>query len=262
MLKRTIQLLALCITLSYTCFGQKDKVVKEMQLRSYLDTVGIWHDRTMNDSTTADDSIVKYDSLFTFKLLTYTQNIPATLKWDFKSLANSINILTSDDGLFRIYSWDNEQDVTERTYTDIIQYKSNKKVYAYLENGYQSEDSPLYCNLFTLKTKHKTYYIVTSHAQVASSRYYDAVKVYTIDTGRANDSVKLFNIDSVLHSSISYEWKSTGQYHTKNGIDYDNTIEYDKNTQSLLIPVVYENGNVSKRFTVYRFDGQYFEKVK
>src|ERR1700722_10105720 len=240
---RTIRICILFMLLNYSCFGQKGMASKEKELRSYLNKVSDWYDKIYDDSLKSIspfDSIAKYDSVFTYKLLWYVKNYPSTLNWSFSSLSNgwaSINVLTSTDGLFRIYSWDNQQGGTARSYTNIIQYKDNNKVNAYLEEmrkedgGY--DQGTLYYDIYTLKTKDITYYIVSSHDQLESYHYYDAVKVFTVDNGQVNDSVKIFKTKTGLHNSISYEWRATGQFHTKEGAEYDNSIEFDKSKQSI-----------------------------
>jgi hypothetical protein len=66
----------------------------------------------------ANDSLNKAYDTFSEKLNSYTSNYPFTIEQKFPSIAqkrneiarNKVNILTSTDRLFRIYSWDTRSD--------------------------------------------------------------------------------------------------------------------------------------------------------
>ncbi len=247
-------------------------VNKEKELRTYADKMSDWYEKSHTDSTDGklnpDDSLYKYDTLFENRLLYFTQTFPATLNWPFNTLKKgwkSINIITSADKFFRIYSWDNEEGGAMRSYTSIIQYVCNGTLYAITYppfiKGQDAYNSSLYYAIYTFKANGRVYYIVAQHNQYSSYNYYDAVNAFTIDDGNLNNTVSLFKTETGLHNLIGYEWNATGQYKNADGSYSDNNIEFDEATQSIKIPLVYKGGHVTKKFITYRFTGKYFEKV-
>lgn len=269
-----INLVLLLMSFAFLCHAQNNLPGEEKQLLIYGNKEVEWHEVTYSDprykTVNIDDSLYKYDSLFTYKLLHYASTIPATIKWPFASLQKEslyLTIITSDDGLFRIYSWDNLMGGTMINFTAIVQFQSGDKTYAMLyprhhtsgyEDGYNSS---AYSDIYTLHANNKTYYIVAHHNTYSSHDYYDGVNTFTITNGRLNDTAVIFKTKTGLHNSISYEWSATGQYKAPTGYEYDNTIEFDEKAQTIKIPLVLDKGYVTKNFITYRFTGNYFENV-
>src|SRR5580704_8175864 len=98
------------IFLSATLYGQDIKIF-ERNLSDAFGKIDYWSNRqyetAYNSSFT--DSLKNANVIFEKLLLDYTANYPQTLKYEFKNLiVEGVLIVTSEDGLFRIYSWDTQ----------------------------------------------------------------------------------------------------------------------------------------------------------
>lgn len=172
-------------------------------------------------------------------------------------------IVTSDDHLFRIYSWDTWQGGTMHDFENVFQYKSEEKVYSKLiyESADDSEKDyiPYYSELFTLRANNKTYYLAIANGIYSSKDLGQSIKIFTIENNTISDNARIIKTKSGLTNSIS--------------VDFDffsvvdrperplKLIKYDADKKIIYIPIVLENGKVTNRFIRYKFTGQYFEKI-
>ena len=78
------------------------------------------------------DSLEHYSNLFSTKLTDFIHSNAATQSYPLKRLIDSIacDIVTSNDGLFRIYSWDTWLGGTMHIYKNIYQFKSGSQVFS------------------------------------------------------------------------------------------------------------------------------------
>src|SRR5690349_16721905 len=110
-----IILFAIC-NISY---GQTEKAIEEKLLAQYK-RIHYWANDKSNDLS---DSLVQADSLFCKTLLAFTSATPSTITFPFNELVKEgLTISTSEDGLFRIYSWDTETGGTMHFYLNVYQY--------------------------------------------------------------------------------------------------------------------------------------------
>src|ERR1700759_5078448 len=128
-----------CFFHSFRSFAQSPAVV-EADIVSSFKKIGYWNAYRFSHSGSADTSVNAYDSVgkankaFREKLAYYTSKYPFTLNLKFKDLEDSfLTILTSKDGSFRIYSWDNSLGGTMRYYENVFQYKTSSGVSAALK---------------------------------------------------------------------------------------------------------------------------------
>jgi len=207
-----------------------------------------------------EDTVADKNEAFQRKLLMYTSKYPATIAWPFNSLKKTITgILTADDGLFRIYNWDDLTGGTMRYYRSVFQFKSGNKVHSCLlphrdtltdggDMGYA------FRKLYTLKTGRQVYYLAT-YIQVGSSRDFGAgIKAFTISNGSLIDTALIIKTKTGMHSELFYGFEN-------NVKSSDHSIYYDSRTKTIFIPVVIE-ATVTNRYIKYRFNGTCFEKVE
>jgi hypothetical protein len=246
-------------------FGQDTATIDKNLSRYYSK---LQYVKSTIDKSGWQDSIAQADSIFEAKLLYYTGKVPATLIQSFNLLKKNnftIHISTSTDGLFRIYNWDNESGGTMRFYDNVFQFKSgNKVISGILPYCYQLEDGDPGCwysdTIYTVKGNKNTYYVAI-YGVVASSKVSGfGVKFFKIENGSLNDTVHLVRTKSGLSKSILYELdnNSYGSQHSTG----DGDIRYDRKTNTIYIPVVWEDGTITKDYIKYRFNGKYFEKIK
>jgi hypothetical protein len=249
----------LCIVfcfVSANTFAQNPKAIEADLLRSFK-KIGYWDQKRSNAGV--DDSLENANNVFENKLKNYTEKYSTTIQNPFNSLKKEgINILTSTDGIFRIYSWDSQQGGTMYAYTNLMQYKAgqktNSKLFTSGENGFEAS----YSNLYTFKTGDKTYYITIYGGPESSRFYYAGVKTFAIENGQLNDNVKIIKTKSGLQNAVQYEF----DFAFNNSWDEVNQITFDAATKTIKIPLVTEKGKITRKYITYKFNGQYFEKVK
>src|ERR1700722_1165478 len=132
----------------------------EDDLEYHYQQIDYWRSRMNNDSVVYEESLLRQ------RLLSYISSSPNTLKESFKYLKyyDHLNVLSSDDNSFRIYSWD-AGNVRQHSFINVFKYKAgDKSVQGSLEiPGATAETlkGREYRNLYTLKTKGRVYYLAT-----------------------------------------------------------------------------------------------------
>lgn len=208
-----------------------------------------------------NDSLNYYSSLFTTRFTNFIKSNQTTLNYKFKSLTDSnvCHIVTSTDGLLRIYSWNTWLGGTMRDFDNIFQFKSGNNIYS-TDLGSNEDDYGCYfTNIFTLKSKNKTYYLAVGGGSYSSKDSYETISVYTISNDTLNDKAKLLKTKTGLNNSISFDYDFFSVADTpERPIQL---IKYDTTKKIIYIPIVLENGKVTQNYILYQFNGQYFEKI-
>lgn len=226
------------------------------------------YERILSDRLNPDaDALVKRELAnkeFKEKLFKYVSSNPNTLTYNFDSLRKlNIKIITSNDNLFRIYSWDTWLGGTMSDFDNIYQYKSTNSTIVKLQddiNQFRKSDyTPFYSQIFTLATNNKTYYLAINNGIYSSKDASQSIKVYAIDNNMLVDTIKLFKTNSNVLNEINvyFDFFSV--------VDRSERplrlIKYNTDKKKLYIPIVLENGKVTKRYIIYKFTGKYFELV-
>jgi hypothetical protein len=212
------------------------------------------------------DSIVYQDSVFRNKIAAYTQRYDFTLTYPFKILIDSgdINIVTSDDELFRIYSWDTWSGGTMHLFNNIFQFKSGNNVCAKLlydsSNGEDGRD-PLsnYSAVYTLRADGKIYYLCIDHTILSSSDFGQSIKIFSI-TNNELINPPLIKTETGIESEVFIEYDFSSSVNQSENSPKD--IKYDAAKKIIYIPLVLKDGKVTNRFIKYQFTGKYFERIK
>jgi hypothetical protein len=209
-----------------------------------------------------NDSLNYYSELFSTRLSTFIKKYTTTLNYKFKSLteSNACHIVTSSDGLLRIYSWDTWLGGTMHDFNNIFQFKSGNKIYSTGLEKNGGDFGNYFTDIFALKANLKTYYLAVSGGSESTKDAYETLSVYAISNDTLNDKVKLIKTTSGLNNSISFE------YDFFSVVDRPERpirlIKYDIDKKIIYIPIVLENGKVTDRYILYQFNGKYFEKVQ
>jgi hypothetical protein len=211
-----------------------------------------------------EDKLSKAQKNFEQKLLKYTKN-PATLQYKFSALDELMYIATSEDGRFRIYSWDLQDGGTMHNFARVYQYQgADGKIYS---KGYDLDEEPsgsFATDIFTLDTTGGKIYIVCSTFIASSQDHGQSADLYKIEGDKLNDNVKLIRTKSGLTNTLNFG------YNFFSVVDRPERpvrlIRFDKKTKTLRIPVViedqeFQNGRVTNRFINYRFNGTHFVRV-
>jgi hypothetical protein len=264
-LKQSLIILTFVFSIVHS-FGQKmsNKAIENTLNKSYGKILSYWEDTRSKGGEAAEDSLERQDSLFRTQLQRYTLKYPQTLNYSFDTLQNNVNIATSTDKLFRIYSWDTWEGGTEHDFENVFQYKSGNKVYSYsVYDTSFGEDIyvPYYTNIYTLKSNDKTYYLAIACCIYGTMDQGESIKIFDIEDNHVKD-VKLIKTSTHFTNEISFSYdflKMTGWPNK-----YSNLIKYDANTEKIYIPIVNDDNDekVTNKFIVYKFNGNYFEKQK
>ncbi|WP_415061033.1 hypothetical protein [Flavobacterium sp.] len=216
------------------------------------------------------DSIPDYNRKIEKFILKSTSTNPETLNYKFKNLINlqnGLNIITSEDKLFRIYNWNTLEGGTMQFYKNVFQYSSNGNVYSKLSK-IESEDDIVSVNFYEindLKIDDKNYYITFSVFVASSALYYFEANIFSIENGELIENVNLFKTKEGLTNTLVYEIDLTNSINQnrKNGIQLMENMDlvYDKKNKTIIIPLIKDNGKLTNRKIKYKLKDKYFEKV-
>jgi hypothetical protein len=208
-----------------------------------------------------EDSLYHYSDMFSDRMINYIKTNPESITCKFKMLtdSNDCHIVTTDDGLFRIYSWDTWQGGTMHEFKNIFQYKSGNRTYAESPDEDEFDFGSYFTMVNTLKTNGTNYFLAVGGGSESTKDAYEFIKVYSVSGSNLNDSVPLIKTSGGLKNSISFEFDFFSV------VDRPERplqlIKYDADKKIIYIPIVLENGKVTSRFIMYQFTGQYFEKI-
>lgn len=234
-----------------------------MSLKQIENDIHKSYQKILNHRFSAD-TLESDNKIFREKIALYTSIYPATLTYKFGSLRkDNIDIVSSEDSLLRIYSWDTWQGGTMHYFENIFQYKSNNKVFSKVHYDTstvgEGDYVPFYSQLFTLKTHNKIYYLAVSNGMFSTKDVRQSLRIFTIENNMLIDSVRLIKTKKGLVNSIDVDF------------DFFSAVErperplrlirYDNNKKIIYIPIVYANGKVTNRFILYKFTGEYFEYI-
>jgi len=259
--------LGCCLT-SISAFAQTPKAI-EKDLSNSFAKIYYWFDKAHNDTTemliAENDSLEIANDVFGNKLKYYTSNYPMTISRNFNI---DMNVVTSTDHMFRIYSWDTEMGGTEHDYRNVMQYKNGKSVSSILnmDTTVSNDDHYVYyfSNIYTLKVGEKTYYLGIYNGVFSMKDMQEGVQIFRIESGKLNTHIKLIKTASGLHNTLSYVY----DYFSIPSKLKDAEIHYNPASETLTLPVVGasdkigDDEKVSTKHITYKFTGKYFEKVK
>ncbi len=244
-----------------THFSQ-DQNLTEKKLINLIDKRIFWSE---SSSDKAYDSLTKYNNEFEKFILDFTSKNPKTITHSFDKVKVGLNIISSEDGLFRIYNWNTFEGGTMQFYKNIFQYNIDGKIYSKLNVKDLNDNG---CNFYEVNDiiKNNKHYYVTSSISVGSSAaYYYKVKVFSIDKEILDENAKLIKTKSGLKNTLGYniDLSSSSNRDRNDGIESSDFIKliYDKKNQTILIPLVNANGKITKNKIKYKFNGNFFEKI-
>jgi hypothetical protein len=241
-------------------FSQTPKVIEADLLQSFK-KIDYWSQKKGDTTVNADDKLAEANDVFGKKLEEVTKKYPSTLSAPFNLLKKEhLDIFTSDDELFRIYSWETWMGGTMRDFANVIQYSTGQKTESILLTSSEDTYVPFYSSLYTFKTGNKTYYLGVYGGIYSTKDVGSGIKVFAITNGKLDDNVKLIKTQTGLKNKIYYDYDFLSVVDI--AFNARPKITFDKASQTIHIPLVNENGQVTHKYIVYKFTGQYFERVK
>ncbi|WP_133055330.1 hypothetical protein [Niastella koreensis] len=207
------------------------------------------------------DSADVYSEKFENEFTSFIKNNPATLNYPFKKLSDSIFsfVHTSDDGNFRIYSWDSETGGTMHFYKVIYQWKANGKVFTSIPK-FEETDPGYFCSkIFTVSIGIKPFYLAVTDGTYSSKDSRQSITCYSIEGNKLMDTVRLFRTKTKKLNSIdvSYDFFSVVD-RPERPLEL---ITYDDKLNIIYIPVVNDKDQVTKKNILYQLKDGYFEFI-
>lgn len=268
-LKLRIAVCVACLLFAGSLAAQSPAKI-ERELVAHQKNIEKWINESAENGRTVEDHIrlkaraVSEGKIFEKKILRYTK-LPSTLKYAFGKLAEYVTISTSEDGTFRIYSWDSWQGGTMHFYKNVFQYRDNRgNVFSKTNALPEGDGGGFFSEVFTLKTSRGPVYLARSTSVLSSKLSYQSINCFKIVNTRLDDKILLIRTAEGMQNYL--------------GIDYDffsvvdreerpiKLILFDKLSRSIMVPVVvadkeFPDGRVTDRFDTYKFNGRYFAKA-
>ncbi|MDB5023868.1 MAG: hypothetical protein JWP78_1623 [Mucilaginibacter sp.] len=248
-----------CCILSSDANAQSPKEIEADLLKSFR-KISYWSEQQSKDtSLTWINNLEEANEVFGNKLKYYTGKYPSTISYPFSSLKKEhLDIVSSDDGLFRIYSWDTWEGGTMHDFENVLQYKSGGKSNSILDTVKSGDDYVYYySNLYTMKVKAKTYYLAVYGGIFSTKDVSEGIRIFTIGNGKLNDA-KLIKTPTGMNNKIEYGFDFFSEVDWK----VRPVISFDNAAKTIYIPLIDEKGKMTHQFILYKFTGRYFEKVK
>jgi hypothetical protein len=236
--------------IAQTCFGQRelcDNFERELN-RVYSKIFPFYYDN--------HDSLDYYSDLFSEKLITYLKNNPSTIECKFQLFLDSIgSIVTTRDGLFRIYSWNTWTGGTMSKYKNLFQFKSNERVYLKELNYGEGDMGTYYSDVYSLKDGTETHILAIAGGSESSKYGYEFLTLCSISDSTIFDNDQIIITPTGLKSSMVIEY----EYSKVN--DRLPLIRYDPDKETFYIPIFSDDGAITDRSISYKFTDHYFEKI-
>jgi hypothetical protein len=145
-------------------------------------------------------------------------------------------------------------------FENVMQYKSGAatKIIIDTPKG-EGDNRPNYHKLYTFRANGKSFYL-TVYLDIGSSKdITEGIHIYTIENGNLQDA-NLIKTYSGFFSDVSYSY----DFGSVVNIDYNKrpAIRFDNTSNTIYLPMVYGNSQMTKKFTRYKFTGHYFERIK
>ena len=258
-------ILTLLLFLNLTTSFAQDLKTIDKKLNAAFGKINYWAFlNTDDEKINPYDSLQEANDLFEGLLLKYTSSNSPTISYSFKSLADSgVTIVTSEDGLFRIYSWNTQTGGTMRNFRNVFQYKTDKKVFSRVLKLTKEEEGNAGCfynKINDIVSGNKKFYITQSSAILSSGLSYHNIKIFSIDNEKLNDTAKLIKTKTGIKNQLGYQVDLTASSNRNREVT-DFYIVYDKTNKIISIPVILENSKVTTKKIRYQFKGKYFEKL-
>jgi hypothetical protein len=246
----------LIIITIHGAYGQKE-TLKEQEEKLY-NNYSLLIEEVFSE-TRDYDSIVSYNDNFEKNLYNLLNETPSSLDHDFSELQEYVKIITSEDGNFRIYSWDTWTGGTMHFFSNIFQYKSGDSVYTVNYNTDEEFSNfylLYYSEIYTLKGEGDPVYLVLGGGQFSTKDAMQSIQAYTIHNHKI-DTVDIFVTNNGFINEIEVYYDVFSLYDSERE-DMD-VIVFNEKDKTIEIPIVYEEGIVTGRNIVYHYTKPFFE---
>lgn len=262
---KVISLLCCLFSLAFTARAQRNTASIDADLFQHIKNLWQWrYDDRYSNLKDSDDSVVVENKRLIKKMLDVLNNNPATLYAPFDSLQKEMNIASSPDKKFRIYSWNTQTGGTMRFFANIIQFKTPTGVKAVLHFNPIDDPENMGCGFFydtvyQLARGKEVFYLATRTAIFSTKDLLHQVKVFKINNSELNDTTGLIKTKTGIRNELGYEYDFFSVVDMP--MEKRPQITFNNKTNILSIPVVLDYGKVTNKIIRYKFNGQYFIKM-
>ncbi|PTX11947.1 hypothetical protein [Sphingobacterium faecium] len=253
-------ILLVLIALTVPLYGQNMNLL-EKKLNELSEQRTKWSD---SHDDKAYDSLVYYNQELEKFILDFTSNNSKTLQYPFKNIRDNIDIVTSKDGLFRIYTWNTLEGGTMQFFQNVYQYSHNGKVYAQLDRTPKNNDGYDYYDINDVRVGDKYYYMTSRVSRGSSALFYYQAKIFSIENGKLNPDEKLIKTKTGINNTLGYE-VDLSSLSNRNRLDNlkssDYKLTFDSKSKTIILPLIQADGYITKRKIKYQLKTNYFEKV-
>ena len=253
MIKYVLAIAVLALTIPVFASTNDDP---EKELVLAFKKINEYHERQKSQQEShMGDSLAKANEDFQKMLVRHARN-PLTLAADLDELKKlGVRIATSDDGFFRIYSWNTELGGSMRMFRNVYQYKSGGKVYSRAVSDARAAEGSWYSEIYSHKTSGKTYYLSIGHSILSGKDNRQEIRAFNISGNALNDA-KLIKTKEGPTNRLRILFDFFSVY--KRPERPLKLITYDKATQEITLPLVDAKYQVTEKTITYKFDGSHF----
>lgn len=216
----------------------------------------------LNTNPTDDDFVEQNRNGFDFEeFKQMLSSNPSSMLDHFDSLCinENIDIVDSEDGMVRIYTWEDVENAgTMSNYYDIIQYRWNDNVLVQGEHECDCEYCPssLAQKIYTINGKDRTYYLVKYYFREWSSLAFASFQAFEL-TEKGLKPVDLFFDEYGGIDNLSFEYNIPDWYFKTNlGEGYHWLCYYDQINRIYYHPD--SEYDLTDRYEKYVFNGDKF----
>jgi hypothetical protein len=206
-----------------------------------------------------EDSTFLYSDNFSEEFKNFIKSNPITITYPFKKLidSNYCQIRTSSDGNFRIYSWDTWTGGSMHEFNEIYQWRANGNVFAKVATHSKNNPGSFCSKIFTVSINGKTNYLAVTNAIYLTKDARQSISAFAVENNKLMDTVKLFRTKTKRLNRIDV------------GFDFFSVVDrperplelitYDDKLKIIYVPVVSDEGQVTKRNILYQLKDKQFE---
>ena len=249
-MRRAILAISFLFVLLSPASGQTVTTIED-RLLARLAEIEKWSNYGSNPD---DEKLEKANTAFRNDLLQYARR-PATLSYAFPRLKKELNIATSKDGKFRIYSWDEGTGGSMHDFSSIVQYKGS-------DGAVRAANLPsggFFHDMFQVDGGAGAIYLGVATFIASGSLREETVRAFKITGTKVDSNVRVIRTNTGLQNSISFEYDLS----TTEG---KQLFILDPVRRSFSFPVVVEDeetpqGRVTNKRITYKFNGRTFVKA-
>jgi hypothetical protein len=220
--------------LNSVCFAQKSQRSVEADLKKQFQKIYYWDEHhQMDDTVDTYDSMQRANDYILNQIIKQGYHNPAFFNYSFASLGEYLDVLTSKDKSFRIYSWDTYTGGTMHIFYAVAQYLgSDKKLYTQSLIDSSGDPGLWYSGIYSFNDKGRKYYCCIGNGKYSTMDFGQEVIVYTIK-GNLLVQAPIIKTQKGLTNSIhvAYDLSSLDG-------KTDHSIVFDENTKELRIPLL------------------------